>query len=117
MSAVWPVHAEITGPIVLIGFGSIGKGILPLIERHFAFDKDRFTVIDPVDTDRAMLDDRGIRFVHKAITKDNFRADPGAAPDRRRRPGLLRQSLRRYRLARSDGALPCAGSALYRHGQ
>ena len=30
----WPVHARITGPIVLIGFGSIGKGTLPLIERH-----------------------------------------------------------------------------------
>ncbi|HMB09810.1 homospermidine synthase [Saliniramus sp.] len=72
MTATWPVHAEITGPIVLIGFGSIGKGILPLIERHFAFDKERFTVIDPVDADRAMLDDRGIRFLHQAITKDNY---------------------------------------------
>ena len=35
----WPVHARISGPIVMIGFGSIGKGTLPLIERHFEFDK------------------------------------------------------------------------------
>ena len=55
----WPVHAKITGPIVLIGFGSIGRGILPLIERHFDYDKSRFTVIDPVDTHREMLDIRG----------------------------------------------------------
>ena len=47
MTPVWPVHGEITGPIVMIGFGSIGKGTLPLIERHFTFDKSRFTVIDP----------------------------------------------------------------------
>ena len=32
----WPVHARIDGPIVMIGFGSIGKGTLPLIERHFS---------------------------------------------------------------------------------
>ncbi len=69
----WPVHGTITGPIVMIGFGSIGKGTLPLIERHFAYDKSRFTVIDPDDSDRAMLDERGIRFVHQAITRENYR--------------------------------------------
>ena len=36
----WPRHGRITGPIVMIGFGSIGKGTLPLIERHFEFDQD-----------------------------------------------------------------------------
>jgi homospermidine synthase len=69
----WPVHGTITGPIVMIGFGSIGKGTLPLIERHFAFDRSRFTVIDPDDCDRALLDERGIRFVHQAITRENYR--------------------------------------------
>lgn len=56
----WPVHAEIDGPIVIVGFGSIGRGVLPLIERHFKFDRKRLTVIDPVDTHRALLDERGI---------------------------------------------------------
>ena len=69
----WPVHARIDGPIVMIGFGSIGKGTLPLIERHFTYDKSRFVVIDPEDKDRHLLDERGIRFVHQAVTKDNYR--------------------------------------------
>jgi homospermidine synthase len=69
----WPVYARIDGPIVMIGFGSIGKGTLPLIERHFTFDKARFVVVDPEDKDRKLLDERGIRFVHQAITKDNYR--------------------------------------------
>ncbi len=69
----WPVHARISGPIVMIGFGSIGKGTLPLIERHFEFDRTRLVVIDPDDTDRALLDERGVRFVHQAVTRDNFR--------------------------------------------
>ncbi len=69
----WPVHASITGPVVMIGFGSIGKGTLPLIERHFSYDKSRFVVIDPEDKDRKLLDDRGIKFIHQAVTKDNYK--------------------------------------------
>ncbi len=71
--AKWPVHARIDGPIVMIGFGSIGKGTLPLIERHFAYDKSRFVVVDPEDKDRKLLDERGIRFVHQEVTRDNYR--------------------------------------------
>ncbi|HWG05114.1 MAG TPA: homospermidine synthase [Beijerinckiaceae bacterium] len=69
----WPVHARIDGPIVMIGFGSIGKGTLPLIERHFTFDKSRFVVIDPDDSDRRLLDERDIAFRHLAITRENYR--------------------------------------------
>jgi homospermidine synthase len=68
----WPVHGTISGPIVIIGFGSIGRGTLPLIERHFRYDRSRFTVIDPVDTDRALVDERGYRFIKQAVTRDNF---------------------------------------------
>jgi homospermidine synthase len=72
--AEWPVHATITGPIVMIGFGSIGKGTLPLIERHFNYDKSRFFVIDPDDSDRKLLDERGMAFVHQAVTRENYKA-------------------------------------------
>jgi homospermidine synthase len=68
----YPVHGTITGPIVMIGFGSIGKGTLPLIERHFNFDAKRLTVIDPEDKDRGLLDERGIRFVQDKVTRDNI---------------------------------------------
>lgn len=68
-----PVHAKITGPIVMIGFGSIGKGTLPLIERHFEYDKSRFVIIDPEDADRAIADQHGVRFIHQAVTKEDYR--------------------------------------------
>jgi homospermidine synthase len=70
----WPLHARFEGPIVMIGFGSIGKGTLPLIERHIAFDRSKFVVIAPDDSDRRLLDERQIRFIHTALTKDNYRA-------------------------------------------
>ena len=65
--------ARFDGPIVMIGFGSIGKGTLPLIERHLAFDHEKFVVIAPDDADRELLDVRQIRFLHLAITRDNYR--------------------------------------------
>src|ERR1700738_2338183 len=69
----WPRYGRIEGAIVMIGFGSIGKGTLPLIERHFDFDKEHFVVIGPDDSDRKLLDSRGIKFVHLAVTRDNYR--------------------------------------------
>lgn len=69
----WPVYGRINGPVVMIGFGSIGRGTLPLIERHFEFDKSRMVVIDPRDTNRHLLDERGIRYEQIALTPDNYR--------------------------------------------
>jgi homospermidine synthase len=71
--AEWPVHARIDGSIVMIGFGSIGRGTLPLIERHFDFDSTRIVVIDPDDRDRSLLDIRGIRYIQQEVTRDNYR--------------------------------------------
>ena len=69
----WPVHGAIDGPIVMIGFGSIGKGTLPLIERHFTFDKKRLTIVDPDDTDIAIAKHHGAKFLKVAITRENYR--------------------------------------------
>jgi homospermidine synthase len=72
-NAQWPLHGTITGPLVMIGFGSIGRGTLPLIERHFRFDKARMVVIDPSDADRKLLDERGIRYVQERVTQANYK--------------------------------------------
>src|SRR3981189_2711730 len=65
------IHAKISGPIVMIGFGSIGKGTLPLIERHFAYDKSRFVIIDPHE-DGEIARQHGVRFIKQAITKEKY---------------------------------------------
>nr|4XQG_A Chain A, Homospermidine synthase [Blastochloris viridis]4XQG_B Chain B, Homospermidine synthase [Blastochloris viridis] len=69
----WPVYHRIDGPIVMIGFGSIGRGTLPLIERHFAFDRSKLVVIDPSDEARKLAEARGVRFIQQAVTRDNYR--------------------------------------------
>ena len=72
---VHDVLATITGPIVMIGFGSIGRGTLPLIERHFNFDKSRMVIIDPnpEGENASIAAKHGVRFIREAVTKDNYR--------------------------------------------
>ena len=74
------LHAQFAGPIVMIGFGSIGRGVLPLLERHIGFDRSKFVVIAPDDSDRALLDERKLRFEKLAITTRELprRAHPAA---------------------------------------
>lgn len=69
----YPVHARFDGPVVMIGFGSIGRGSLPLLLRHIAFDRGRMVLIAPDDTDRAIAEQAGIRFEKLALTPDNYR--------------------------------------------
>ena len=68
-----PVHARLDGAVVLIGFGSIGRGTLPLLERHLDFDRDRLTVIDPSDAACAELRARGVPHRQVALTPGNYR--------------------------------------------
>lgn len=67
-----PVHTRIDGALVMIGFGSIGRGVLPLIERHIGFDRARFTVIEPSADFAHILRDHGLRHLQLALTPDNF---------------------------------------------
>jgi homospermidine synthase len=67
------VLGRVNGPVVMIGFGSIGRGVLPLLDRHIEFDHSRCTVIDPEDRDRHLLDEYGVRYLREHITQDNYR--------------------------------------------
>ena len=112
-----PIHGRITGPIVMIGFGSIGKGMLPLIERHFEFDRSRFVVIDPSDKDRQSAR-RARHSLHpQGSDAGQLSRDPDAASHRGRRAGILREPVRRHVLARHHGTLARTRCALHRHGR
>jgi homospermidine synthase len=68
------IHCQINGPLVMIGFGSIGRGVLPLIERHIDFDRDQFTVIEPLQDFAHLLTARGIKHLQVALCVENYRA-------------------------------------------
>ena len=68
-----PIYERIEGHIVIIGLGSIGKGTLPLIQRHFDFDADKLSVIEPNAAAGAVLAEQGITHHQIALTTDNYR--------------------------------------------
>ncbi|MEM7461955.1 MAG: homospermidine synthase [Pseudomonadota bacterium] len=70
----FPVYHKITGPIVMIGFGSIGRGTLPLIERHFDYDKARLVVVEPAldEKGREILANHNVDVVEVEITPENY---------------------------------------------
>lgn len=64
---------RIDGPVVMIGYGSVGRGTLPLIERHFDFDRGQLHVIEPSDALAEEIRTLGVQFHHVALTRENFR--------------------------------------------
>jgi homospermidine synthase len=56
--------------ICIIGHGSIGKGTLPLIKRHFKFDK--ITIIDPHPVEAPEVSEN-VSFLKIGLTNDNFK--------------------------------------------
>jgi homospermidine synthase len=67
-------HIAFGGRMVLIGFGSIGQGVLPLILRHIAIKPSQITVISAEDRGGAAeLSRFGVTFVRKRLTPENLR--------------------------------------------
>jgi homospermidine synthase len=70
----WTTHAKWLGPIVMVGLGSIGRGTLPLILRHIACDRAKFTIIDPLDAWAHLAKAENISFVQQGLTRANFKS-------------------------------------------
>jgi homospermidine synthase len=68
----WPNYGRLDGPVVIVGFGSIGRATLPLIERHFDVDPGQIVVVTPDSENDAILEARGIRKIVAAITPDTY---------------------------------------------
>jgi len=67
------VHVKFAGRIVMVGFGSIGQGILPLILRHIGTSSDRITIVTAEDKGSTEAQEFGVKFVKTALTPENYR--------------------------------------------
>jgi homospermidine synthase len=67
------VYVKFAGRIVLVGFGSIGQGILPLILRHIGTSSDRITIVTAEDKGNTEAEEFGVKFVKTALTPENYR--------------------------------------------
>ncbi|HEX7011134.1 MAG TPA: saccharopine dehydrogenase C-terminal domain-containing protein [Steroidobacteraceae bacterium] len=67
-----PVHVHLPGRLVMIGFGSIGQGVLPLILRHIDIHPERITIIAADDSHREEAAEYGVKFLKHTLTRENF---------------------------------------------
>ncbi|MEO7773313.1 MAG: saccharopine dehydrogenase C-terminal domain-containing protein [Steroidobacteraceae bacterium] len=67
------VYVDFPGRILIVGFGSIGQGVLPLILRHVGIKPERITIITADQRGAAEAAEYGVRFVQETLTRDNFR--------------------------------------------
>ena len=66
-------HAVLDGRLVIVGFGSIGQGVLPLILRHIGVAPERITIVTAEPRGKDVAEQYGVRFVEIALTRDNYR--------------------------------------------
>ena len=69
----YKVHVEFPGRILIVGFGSIGQGILPLILRHIGVPPERLTIVTADERGRAVAAEFGIKLVCETLTRQSFR--------------------------------------------
>lgn len=66
-------HVDFAGRLVMLGFGSIGQGVLPLILRHIGITADRITIVTAEERGQEVAAEYGVRFIIEAATRDNYR--------------------------------------------
>ncbi|MBI5938421.1 MAG: homospermidine synthase [Betaproteobacteria bacterium] len=67
-------YAAFAGRIVMVGFGSIGQGVLPLLLRHLGVTPERITLIEPRNDPTGEARAFGVKLQQLALSRDNYAA-------------------------------------------
>lgn len=67
------VYLDFPGRIVMVGFGSIGQGVLPLMLRHIGIPPTRIVVVTAEDAGRAEAEKLGVKFIVEPLVRENYR--------------------------------------------
>src|SRR5437016_642479 len=67
-------HTAFAARLVIVGFGSIGQGVLPLLLRHIELRPEQVTIITAEPRGADVAAEYGVRFVETALTGENYRA-------------------------------------------
>jgi homospermidine synthase len=66
-------HVVFDGRLVMLGFGSIGQGVLPLILRHIDMPAERISIVSGDERGRDVAAELGVGFTVRPLTRENFR--------------------------------------------
>ncbi len=65
-------HVRYGGRLVIVGFGSIGQGTLPLILRHVDMDPKLISIVTAEERGREEAEELGISFLINPLTRENY---------------------------------------------
>ncbi|MFA5121458.1 MAG: saccharopine dehydrogenase NADP-binding domain-containing protein [Zavarzinia sp.] len=66
-------HAAFAGRLVIVGFGSIGQGVLPLILRHIDLSAEQITIVTAEEKGATEAAEFGVTFIQEPLTPENYR--------------------------------------------
>jgi homospermidine synthase len=66
-------EARFEGRIVILGFGSVGQGVLPLLLRHIDVKPQQIEVLTPSERGIQGLHEQGIARIEAKLDRDNYR--------------------------------------------
>ncbi len=72
-NALFRKHARFSGNLVMVGFGSIGRGVLPLLLRHLQINQWQILIFAPEGDPEGIARKYGATFERVAIDKDNYK--------------------------------------------
>jgi len=67
-------HVQFGGRLLLIGFGAIGRGVLPLLLRHIALRPEQITILRAHRGDDDVAQRYGVTQLVEPLQRDNYRA-------------------------------------------
>ena len=67
-------HVAFHRRLVMLGFGSIGQGVLPLILRHIEIPAENITIISGDARGQEVAGEHGISFTVQPLNRDNFQS-------------------------------------------
>ena len=64
-------YTAFSGKLLMVGFGAVGQGSLPLILRHIDMRPEQITIITADEAGREIADEYGVKFVLQPVTREN----------------------------------------------
>ena len=65
-------YAHLTGNLVMVGFGSIGQAVLPLLFRHLDLHPRQVRIVSAGESGGEVAQEFGVSFTPQALTKENY---------------------------------------------
>ena len=66
--------AKFPGRLVMLGCGTIGQGILPMLLRHTDITAERMRIVTADDSGKTLAEEHKIEFVVEQLTPENYKA-------------------------------------------